>query len=322
MIARRGLVAAICATATAGAGARAQSSRPPRIGAIHWETAAATERIEELRRPLREIGLEDGRNLTIEWRWAGRSAARAAEAVSDLQRLGVDLIFAHSTPTVNAVQGTGTSLPIVMFMSDPLAAGVVSNLARPGANITGVGTVGPELAPKRLELLRDLLPELTRVAFIGSPLDPNTQSFLHETGAAGTRLGIAVTPMLIDGPAGLEAAFARMVEERVQAVIVQPLFIEQRTQIAALQIRHRIPAIADQPQFAQAGILASYGPDRRALMSRVAAKIQAILRGTKPGELPVELPTTFQFVLNQKTAAILGLRIPASLLARADEVIE
>jgi putative tryptophan/tyrosine transport system substrate-binding protein len=322
VIARRGLVAAICATATAGAGARAQSSRSPRIGAIHWETAAASERMEELRRPLREIGLDDGRNLAIEWRWAGRSAERAAEAVFDLQRLGVDLIFVHSTPTVRAVRDTGTSLPIVMFMSDPLAVGVVSNLARPGANITGVGTVGPELAPKRLELLRDLLPGLTRVAFIGSPLDPNTQSFLQETGTAGTQLGIIVTPVLIDGPSGLEDAFARMVDARVQAVIVQPLFIEQRTQIAALQMRHRIPAIADQPQFAQAGVLASYGPDRHALMSRVAAKIQAVLRGTRPGELPVELPTTFQFVLNQKTAASLGLRIPANLLARADEVIE
>lgn len=318
----RRLVLASGLATLAAAGARAQSPRTPRLGVIHWESAAATDRVEDLRRVLGEFGYVEGRNIAIDWRWADRSPARVAEAVADLDRLDVDLMFVHSTPTVHAIKATGTQTPIVMFMSDPLATGVVTNLARPGGTITGVGTVGPELAPKRLELLRELMSGLARVAFLGSSLDPNTETFVRETIVAGERTGVAVLPIRVDGARGFDDAFARMTAAGVQAVIVQPIFAEQRAQIAELQLRHRIPAVADQAQFARDGMLLSYGPDRRALMSRVAAKIDAIIRGARAGDLPVELPTTFELILNQRAADALGIRIPPAALLRADEVIE
>lgn len=317
---RRALVAGL--TTLAATPARAQSSRMPRLGAIHWESAAATDRVADLRRALAELGYAEGRNIAIDWRWADRSPARVAEAVAELDRLNVDLMFVHSTPTVHAVKATGSQTPVVMFMSDPLATGVIANLARPGGTITGVGTVGPELAPKRLELLRELLPGLARIAFLGSSLDPNTETFVRETTVAGARTGVDVLPIRVDGPGGFDDAFARMATAGVQAFIVQPLFAEQRARIAALQLQHRIPAVADQSQFARDGMLVSYGPDRRALMARVAAKIDAIIRGARAGDLPVELPSTFELAVNQKTASALGVQIPPAVLLRADEVIE
>ncbi len=302
--------------------ADAQSTRMPRLGVIHWETAAATDRVDELRRVLGEVGYVEGRNIAIEWRWADRSPARAAAAVADLDRLGVDVMFVHSTPTVHAAKATGTRTPIVMVVSDPIATGIVTSLARPGGTITGVGSAGAELAPKRLEMLRDLLPGLARVAFLGSALDQNAPTFIREVTAAGALVGVAVTPFLVEGPGAFDDAFARMAAAGLQAVIVQPLFLEQRALLAQLQLRHRIPAVGDQAQFARDGMLVSYGPDRRAMMARVAAKIDAIVRGARAGDLPVELPTILELVLNQKTAAALGLTVPPAILVRADEVIE
>jgi putative ABC transport system substrate-binding protein len=327
MIPRRRLLAAqptliAGAILAAALPAHGQAPRTPRIGAIHWESAAATERMEDLRQPLRALGLEEGRTLALEWRWAERSAARVAEAVAEFERLGVDVLFVHTTPTVHAVRATGTQLPVVVFMSDPLATGIVSNLGRPGGNITGVGTLGPELAPKRLELLRELLPGLSRVAFLGATLDPNTGNFIRETEAAAAKLGITVIPVTVEGPQAFEAAFARMKAAEANAVIVQALFNEHRAAIVDLQLRHRIPAVGDQSLFARDGALVSYGADRRALFTRVAAKIDAILKGARPGDLPVELPTTFELVLNKRTAATLGIRIPDGVLLRADEIIE
>lgn len=302
--------------------AHAQAQRLPRLGVIHWESAAASDRADELRRVLGEVGYVEGRNIAVEWRWADRSPERAAAAVADLDRIGVDAMFVHSTPTVHAVKATGTRTPIVVVVSDPIATGIVTNLARPGGTITGVGTAGPELAPKRLETLRELLPGLARVGFLGSSLDPNTETFIREVTVGAAQVGVVVSPFRVEGPGAFDDAFARMAAAGMQAVIVQPLFVEQRALLAQLQLRHRIPAVGDQSLFARDGLLVSYGPDRRAMMARVAAKLDAIFKGARAGDLPVELPTTFELVLNRKVAAALGIQIPDPVLLRADEVIE
>lgn len=319
-LSRRLAIASAIAMAASPVGA--QVPRLPRLGVIHWEAATATERVDDLRRALAEIGYVEGRNIAIEWRWADRSPARVTAAIADLDRLGIDVLFLHSTPSVHAAKATGTRTPIVMVVSDPIATGIITNLARPGGTITGVGAAGPELAPKRLEMLRELLPDLARVAFLGSSLDQNTSTFIREVTAAGVHVGIAVTPYLVEGPGAFDDAFARMAAAGQQAVIVQALFLEHRALLAQMQLRHRIPAVGDQPQFARDGMLVSYGPDRRAMMGRVAAKIDAIVRGARAGDLPVELPTVFELVLNRKTAVVLGVTIPSAMLFRADEVIE
>ncbi len=319
MIARRSILGALAAVIVA---ARARAQRLPLLGALYWEAAGASNRVEELRKALDAIGYVEGRNIAIEWRWAGGSREEAREAASELARRGVDVLFVQTTPAVHAAKEAAPSTPIVFWMSDPIATGIVSNLVRPGGNLTGVGSLGPELAPKRLEFLRELLPGISRVGFLGSALDPNTETFIRETIAAGERIGVAVHPQLVRGPEEFDAAFARMQAAVVQAVIVQPLFQGDSARVAALQLSYRLPAISDWPQFARDGLLLSFGPDRARMMLRVASYIDRILKGARAGDLPVELPTHFEIIINRRTAAALGIALTQALLIRADEVIE
>lgn len=293
-----------------------------RIGVIHWEGPEATFRMDEVRKALESVGYREGVNVAFEWRWAAGSRARAAEAAAELERLGVSLIFAHTTPTAHAVKDVVKRTPVVFTVSDALATGVVTNLTRPGGLLTGVMSFGPDLASKRLEILHEAVPKLTRVGFLASSIDPNAETFIRETAAAGSRLSIAVVPVRVRGAEGFAAALDQMVGERVQAVIIQTLFMASSRQFIEPALGRGLPSIGDQPQFAEHGALVAFGPDRSYLFERAAAQIDRILKGANPGDIPVEGPTKFWLAVNLKTARMLGLTLPPSLLIRADEVIE
>jgi putative ABC transport system substrate-binding protein len=209
-----------------------------------------------------------------------------------------------------------------MSVADPLSTGLVANLARPGGNLTGVTTTSTDLAGKRLELLRELRPGANRIAFLGAANDQNTITFTRETAAAAKSLGVTFLPSLVTGAEEFATAFAKMSQDRIEGLIVQPIFLGQRERLAQLAMQYRIPMIADQRQFAEAGGLAAYGPNRRANYARLAYYVDRILKGDSPADLPIEQPTQFNLIINAKTAKALGLTVPPKLLFTADEVIE
>jgi putative tryptophan/tyrosine transport system substrate-binding protein len=305
-------------------GARAQQTRKvPRIGILDFfPSAASADIIEPFQHGLRELGYVDGRNIHVEYHSAEQRSDLAATIAADLVRREVDIIVAVATPAAHAAKNATATIPIVMQVSDPLATGLVASLARPGGNLTGVSSSGPDLAGKRLELLRELRPGLARVAFLGAANDPNTRTFLNETQAAADSIRVHLQPLLVTGPEEFDAAFATMIKERAQGLIVQPLFVGHRAKLADLAVRHHLPMMADQRAFAMAGGLAAYGVNRPALVRRWAFYVDKILKGAKPADLPVEQPTKFELVINLKTARALGLDVPWFLQQRADEVIE
>jgi ABC-type uncharacterized transport system substrate-binding protein len=304
--------------------ARAQQSwKVPRIGILDFfPSAASADSIEPFQQGLRELGYVDGRNIHVEYHSAEQRNDLAATLAANLVRREVDIIVAVATPAAHAAKNATATIPIVMQVSDPLATGLVASLARPGGNLIGISSSGTDLAGKRLELLRELRPDLARVAFLGAANDPNTRTFLNETQAAADSIRVRLQALLVTGPEEFDAGFAIMTQEQAQGVIVQPLFVAHRAKLAELAARHRLPMVADQRAFAVAGGLASYGVNRSALSRRWAYYVDKILKGAKPADLPVELPTTFELVINLKTAKALGLDVPWFLQQRADEVIE
>jgi putative ABC transport system substrate-binding protein len=307
----------------AGPALAQSAARPPRIGFIGWYTADAAVRfVEPFRRGMREFNYVEGRNVEVEYHWADASAERAAALARDLVSRQMDLIIVWATPAAHAVKNATQSIPVVMTVADPLATGLVSNLTRPGGNITGFGSASTELSGKRLELLAELLPGLRKVAFLGSTQDPNAHTFVRETVASGATRGIEIQKLLVDGPDGFDGAFAEMVRGRAAAVVVQPIFIDQRARVTALALKHRLPAVSDHREFAQSGGLLAYGASSQEQFRRIAYFVDRILKGARPGDLPIEQPTEFELLVNQRTARALGLAIPPAVLARADEVIE
>jgi putative tryptophan/tyrosine transport system substrate-binding protein len=210
----------------------------------------------------------------------------------------------------------------VIAVADATATGLVTSLARPGGNITGVSAASPDAAGKRLELHREFRPGLTRVAFLGATNDPNTRTFLKETQTAADAIRLQLQPVLISGPEEFESAFGTMVSQRAEGVIVQPLFVGHRVKLVELANRHRLPLVSDQRVFAEAGAIATYGVDRSTFYRHPASYVDKILKGAKPTELPVEQPTKFVLVVNLKAAKSLGIEVPLTILYRADEVIE
>ena len=243
----------------------------------------------------------------------------------ELVGMNLDLIVAWATPAVHAVQNTTKTIPIVMgSVADPLATGFVASLAHPGGNITGASLMAPELAGKRIELLRELIPKLSRVAFLAQGTDPAGRVFVKEAQDAGRSLGIHIQPVVVNGPEEFESAFAAMIKERAGALVIQPLFLigGHGPKLADLAVRNRLPTASDKFQFADIGGLMYYGPDRFAVDRRVATYVDKILKGAKPADLPVEQPTKFEFVINLKTAKALNLTIPQTVLFRANRVIQ
>ena len=321
-----GLFAIVIALAICGARVEAhQLTKIPRIGFLGL--ASKPSPLEEaFLQALRDLGYIDGQNVNIEYRWAAGKTDRLPELAEELVRLKVDLTLGGATPVIQALKSATKTIPIVMLIAaDPVATGFVASLSRPGGNITCMAGIAPELAGKRLELLREVLPKLSRVAFLAHSGDPAHKLFVNEAQEAAERFRMKFYPVIIGGPEEFESHFAAMIKDRADALVVQPLFIGfllQGRRIADLAARNRLPTISDVNQFAEEGGLMVYGPDRVALFRRAATYVDKILKGTKPAQLPVEQPTKFELVINLKTAKQIAVTIPPNVLARADKVIK
>jgi len=303
--------------------ASAQQGKLLRIGALVLTSADAQSLGRALREGLRELGYAEGQNFAFEFRSADGNTDRLPELAAELVRLPVDVIVATFTPCALAAKQATTTIPIVMAaVADPISAGLAQSLARPGGNITGFSNMAAETAGKSVELLRDMLPSLRRVAVLANPADPFTRQLLEQVHLAGRTAGIEIAPVaMARGADDVEAAFAVMTQERAEAVVVQGIFFSKA--VADLALKYRLPSASLLRQFAQAGGLMSYGADVFDIFRRCAGLIHRIvLQGTKPADLPVELPTKFELVLNLNTAKALGLDVPWFLQQRADEVIE
>ena len=277
---------------------------------------------------LTELGYIEGRNIAIEYRAADGKIERLPGLATELVGLKVDLIVALATPAGRAAQQATTTIPIVVTaMGDPVRDGLVASLARPGGNITGTTFLGPELVPKRLSFLRELLPTISRVAVLWHPgafSEPTIREMLNEVAQAARTLGVQLQLVEVRSADEFDHAFTTMVGARAEALFQFPstLFFNERRRIVDLAARHRLPAMFNAREFVQLGGLIAYGANLAELNRRAAAYVDKILKGAKPSDLPVEQPTKFELFINLKTAKALGLAVPDRLLAGADELIE
>lgn len=303
-----------------------QAKKVSRIGfLIGTSPSAVTSRTEAFRQGLRELGYIEGKNIIIEWRYAEGKVDRLPPLAAELVRLNVDLIVTGGpTPTRAAKQATST-IPIVMTQHvDPVGSGLVASLARPGGNVTGLSTLAPEVAGRRLELLKEITPKLSRVAVLGTSTSAGSARERTGVEVAAGALGLKLQLVDIINPGDVETAFRAMSKEHADAILVMSSGVtaNRRTEIAKLAIKSRLPAVYYRPEFVEAGGLMSYGVSFTDLDRRAATYVDKVLKGAKPAELPVEQPTKFELVINLKTAKQIGLTIPANVLARADRVIK
>jgi putative tryptophan/tyrosine transport system substrate-binding protein len=302
-----------------------EAQQPKKVPTIGILTLASDDPLAKvLREGLRELGYIEGQNIVFEHRFVAGKVDRLPDVAAELVRLKVDVIVARSTPVVQAVRKATSTIPVVISVPDAVGSGLVANLARPGGNITGTSSIMPELAGKRLELLREILPKLSRVAFLAHSGDPSHPQFIKQVQDAAESVRLQVQPVVVKGSEEFGSAFSAMARERAGAVIIQPLFagvLGVAGPIAELATKNRLPTISDGLRFAEAGGLIYYGPDQLALWRRIPEYVDRILKGAKPADLPVEQPTKFELVINLKTAKQIGLTIPANVLARADKVI-
>ncbi len=308
-----------------------QAGKVPRIGFLHSSAAptptAPRPSVDAFRQGLRDLGYMEGQNLLIEWRWAEEKLERLPALAAELVRLKVDLIYVVvcGAPLNAARQATNT-IPIVIGAcnDDLVGLGLVKSLARPGGNITGVSKLTPELSAKRLDLLKQVAPNVSRVAVLWNPAYSDWSGDWRELRAAARALGVTVQSVEFRGPGEFEGAFTTMTREGAEAVIAfsDSVIYSFPQRVADLAARHRIPAMYAYREITEAGGLMSYGPSLPDLYFRSATYVAKILKGAKPADLPVEQPTKFELVINLKTARALGLTIPPSVLMRADKVIE
>jgi putative tryptophan/tyrosine transport system substrate-binding protein len=308
-----------------------QAGKVARIGYLAFgplESRETRADLEAFRQGLRDRSYVEGQNIVIEYRSADWKIERLPDLATELARLKVDLIVARSTPVVRALHQATTTVPIVAaVMGDPVGDGLAASLGRPGGNITGLSFLGPELVPKRVELLKQALPTITRIAALwhpGSFSGRTNQDMLKGTEAAARALGVQLQLVGVRGPEEIDRAFSTMTRERAQALVALPIpgLASERRRIVDLAVKHRLPSMFNQRDFVELGGLLSYGASIPDLLRRSATHVDKILKGAKPGDLPIEQPTRFELVINLKTAKALGLTIPPSLLQRADEVIQ
>jgi len=325
---RRRLLGSIAAAGLAGrlTTLRAQpaGARMPRIGMLSFGPApvgADPDPSAGFRQGLRELGYSDGRNLVVDYRYADGRPDTLAVLAADLVRLKVDVIVTGGpAPLASARKATNT-IPIVSIGgADPVGEGWAQSLARPGGNITGLTVTFPELGPKRLELLKQAMPGLARVAVLLAPAELRSSGPDLDARALGLQLQV----LEVSGPDDFEAAFKRAAQERAQALyaIATNMIVSHRSRLAALSISARLPSITEFPLLAEAGFLISYGADLDALGRRAATYVDKILKGARPGDLPIERPTVFELVINLRTAKAIGTTLPPAVLARANRLIE
>ena len=306
--------------------AAAQPAKTIRIG---WLSPGSTVThgsfLDAFRQRLRELGYMEGRDVTIESRWTDGKFDRLPGLGAELVGLKVDVIVAAGPPAIQAVKQATTTIPIVMaIVVDAVATGLVTNLARPEGNITGLSIMPRELVGRQLGLLKEVVPAVSRVAFLGNPASPGNAPWVREAQDAARALGVRLQPLEARDPGEIDSAFAEMTRERAGAVIVSTgtTFFIHRTRIADLAAKGRLPLVAPVRQYVEAGGLMADGVIVPDLYRRAATYVDKILKGAKPGDLPVEQPTKYELVINAKTAKALGLTIPQSVLGRADEVIQ
>ena len=275
----------------------------------------------QLEAGLHEVGYTLGQDVYVEYRSAGGKLTALDALASELVRLNVDVIIASETPAVHAAKRSTTLIPIVMAPAgDPVGTGLVDSLARPGGNVTGLSAATAELAGKSLDVLREILPDMRRVAALADPTNPFTKPFLEQIRLAARRSALEIYEALVRNTDEFEAQFAQMKQRQVEAVVVQPTL--PRKPAVELALRHRLPSVSGNRAFPDAGGLMSYAASLTDRYRNAAVYVDRILKGAKPSELPVQQPVKFELVVNLKTARALGLGIPPTLLARADDVIE
>jgi putative ABC transport system substrate-binding protein len=280
-------------------------------------------RLEAFRHGLRDLGYVEGRTITLEYRFAEGQADRLPALAEELVQLPVDVLVVDGTIAIRPAQHATTTIPIVMVAADPVGAGLVASLARPGGNSTGLSMMIPDLSGKRLEFLKEVVPHLSHVAALwhhDAPVGP----YLKETQAAAQALRLQLHALAVRSPDEFDQAFAAMTSAHADALVLMPsgLFFSHHTQLAALAVQHRLPAMFMEREFVEAGGLMAYGPSLADLSRRAATYVHQILQGAKPADLPVEQPTKFELVINLKTAKELGLTIPPTVLFQADEVMK
>ncbi len=320
---RRVLLASTISAALSPGTGRAQSGNALRRVGILVDGFSPNQITTVLPRKMQELGYVEGRTIAFEIRHADGRQDRAEELASELVRLGVDVIVAHFTPAVRAAMKATKSIPIVMAPAGaPVEAGLVMSLRQPGGNVTGITNMAAELGGKRVQLLKDLVPGLKRIAVLASTQDPFTKPFLSYMQEAAPGIDIVLDPVMVAGPAEFGAAFEAMSRANDQAVVIQGTFNSSRAITVPLALKHRLAFMSFDHDATRAGGLISISGDTTEIFSRVASIVDRILKGAAPANLPVEQPTKFELVINMNTAKALGLNIPPSFLTRADEVIE
>ena len=329
MATRRKLLVALGAALAAPLASFAQQkpAKVYRIGVLIPSNPAATARTQEaFKQALREHGYVEGQNVIVERRYGEGRADRLSDLAAELVRIKMDVIATATDPAIAAVKQQTQTIPIVMVGStDPVATGFVASLARPGGNVTGLSNLSPELSGKRLELLREVVPGLSRVAIVWNPGVRGAVFDYKETESAARSLRLQLQSVEVSRAEDLDRAFSAVTNQRAQALIVQtpnPVLFSNRAQIVGFAQRNRLPSMYGQSAFVDDGGLMSYGISSVEGWRRAAAYVARILKGAKPADLPVEQPTKFELVINLKTAKAIGLTIPQQLLLRADRVIE
>jgi putative tryptophan/tyrosine transport system substrate-binding protein len=301
-------------------------ARVPRLGLLIPGSASAfASRLEAFRQGLHDLGYLEGQNIAIAYRFADGKADRFPALAAELVHLQVDILVTDGTPAIRAAKQATTTIPIVMAASgDPVGAGLVASLARPGGNITGLSFQSDELSGKWLELLKEAVPQIAHVAVLWQPDAPGRSTLpFQEAQKAAQALGLQLQSLEVQSPDEFDQRFAAMTREHADALVVisNAWFFSHRSRLAELAVQHRLPAIFHLREYVEAGGLMSYGTDSNERYRRVATYVDKILKGATPADLPVEQPTTFELVINLKTAKTLGLTIPPALLSRADKVI-
>ena len=305
--------------------AEAQPTKVPRIGFLGATSRTAlAARVQAFRQGLRELGYVEGKNIVLEYRWAEGRNERLPDLAAELVRLKVDVLVTAGPTDNRAAKEATNTIPIVMAQdNDPVGNGLVASLARPGGNITGLATLTPELTGKRLELLKESVPKLSRVAVLGTSSQPGNTQALRETELAASALGVHLQYLEVRGLEDIETAFRAASKGRAEAILMLASYVfnSHRKQIVDLARKSQLPAIYRTSEFVEDGGLMTYGVSITDLYRRAATYVDKILKGAKPADLPVEQPTKFEFIINLRAAKQIGLTIPPNVLVRADKVI-
>jgi ABC-type uncharacterized transport system substrate-binding protein len=296
------------------------------VGLLSPASSASMEsRIARFRQGLSQLGYVEGQNTTVEYRWAEGNDKRLFNFAEELVRLDVDVIVAHGVLATQAAQRASKTIPIVCFgCGDAVSVGLVRSLARPGGNVTGLTVLAPEVSGKRVELMKEVVPGLTRLAVLWNPDNPVSKPEMEEAEAAARSGGLQIQSVGVTRPYDLQVAFDKMKADHAQALMIlsDAMLYGNRKQISDRSTANHLPAISYTGEFAKSGALMGYGPDLNVITGRAAIYVDKILKGAKPSDLPIEQPTKFELVINLLTARALGLTVPPQIIARADEVIE